>query len=437
MYLNSMNISKSVTKLFLLLNVYFLWLEMGLGQLLTTISLNRVFFAVVFFFFYVFMLFNMNRMDISIKVNPTNKHLLLVLTLYLITDFFTILYSEVPGFVLNNFTVVVFMFVLFLIMISIFNTERDLRLILITIGLASLSIAAFTLYKFFVVGNASSAALKRITMIRDYNIYSSQIIMGTILLLIQLMSKKINKLFALPLILAICLLSITAVIFTGSRRSLVYLIFACMTILFYYIVIMLKSKNVSTFKKLISIMVILTILVLIVLFTYNSLEWFSNEHGDFVMWRYKTLGSDEAYSDRLERWVLAFREYNKYNFAQLLIGKGAGYDHYLYYKVDYNPKQGMTYPHNMFISDLLNGGIMKISILILLCFLVLVQLFLFRKKKSGIFIGLSVCWMIIFINNLISGDGILYYKPFWIMLALNFITVNCSFNTASKGEVSL
>jgi hypothetical protein len=110
---------------------------------------------------------------------------------------------------------------------------------------------------------------------------------------------------------------------------------------------------------------------------------------------------------------------------EVRFGKGTGYDKYLYSRL-YSTES--DYPHNTFLSDMLNGGLLKLGIMTSMCWLIFKQVVVVGRKDRKTAAILIVAWLTIFSNNLITGSGIVFYMPFWIFLSLNYIAVHIANN---------
>jgi hypothetical protein len=51
------------------------------------------------------------------------------------------------------------------------------------------------------------------------------------------------------------------------------------------------------------------------------------------------------------------------------------------------------------------------------------QILEIRSKDRETALILVIAWVTIFLNNFISGDGIIFYKPFWLFASLNFLAL--------------
>ncbi len=154
--------------------------------------------------------------------------------------------------------------------------------------------------------------------------------------------------------------------------------------------------------------------------------------------RYETVSSGSMFTKRFAIWKIALNELKTYRSAELLAGRGGGYQIVLYddvgeeldpYYPDRDARRGTLSAHNMMLADLLDGGILKLSaeFVLLAALLMTLAPFLFRNPPMGLaygmILGLSV------VGSMVSNRyGLLYDRYFIIFAAL------CAARAAQSGE---
>ena len=144
------------------------------------------------------------------------------------------------------------------------------------------------------------------------------------------------------------------------------------------------------------------------------------------------------FTKRFAIWKIALNELKTYRSAELLAGRGGGYQIVLYddvgeeldpYYPDRDARRGTLSAHNMMLADLLDGGILKLSaeFVLLAALLMTLAPFLFRNPPMGLaygmILGLSV------VGSMVSNRyGLLYDRYFIIFAAL------CAARAAQSGE---
>lgn len=406
---------RQATKLLLLLVVYFIWLEMVTPQLIPGIKIHYTLLLVTLTFSFFGFLLDDGDKKFSIN-DHLNRRVIALLTAYLCVDLFGIMYSEMPDVVVQNYKGHAVMIALSVLIIVFFKSKKDMYALFLAIGLASVTIAAWSIFLY--LSSGSIVYSNRVSLFNDYNVFGTQIIIGTGILIIMLIKSRISKLITIPSVILVAAADITVILLTGSRRSLLLMIAVAFIISLYFIYDLIKTKRIIFVAAGLIVFAASSFYVLNT--ALDEFIKFDSHNGMSLTERYGTLKDADGYNSRLIRWKTAVDEFSNYNLPQILFGKGTGYDRYFYGHL-YSTES--DYPHNTFLSDMLNGGLLKLGIMTALCWLILKQLAAVGKKDKKTATILITAWLTIFTNNFITGSGIIFYMPFWVFLFLNCLAV--------------
>ncbi|KEI00523.1 O-antigen ligase family protein [Clostridium botulinum] len=428
-------------KTFLLLTLYFLWLEIAIPF---KISVFKVFLLISVVLFFVKLLFD-GRYMIRGKIRFSKVNLLLffILGLYIVIDLIGMIYSPVKTFAFTKYAVVIPMVVLILMFYFTIETKQDINNILLAMGLGSITIALYTLLAYFVFTGIKVSYYTQLSLIKDYNISSTLILMGAVITLIMIIQSKFQGKTKFILFTLVSIICSPVIYLSGSRRSLILIFAEGAAIVLYYLFASFRDRK--KFTKTIGLTIIMLIFTsLSVIGTQTLLKTQSQEikkdkilnpmHENDLSVKYESLQNGRALVRREYIWGLAFKDIKNSNFKQKLIGKGSSYDCYMYtyvYEKEMNSlysgkvgKLGDMHPHNGFLSDLLNGGIVKLIVSIGVWIAVLIQLIVLLSKDIDKLMLVLLSWGTIFSNMMMSGRyGYIYYKEFWMTLLITFIFI--------------
>ena len=130
----------------------------------------------------------------------------------------------------------------------------------------------------------------------------------------------------------------------------------------------------------------------------------------------ESIDSGEMSNKRKLIYTVALRELDTYSPTELLFGKGASYDMYLYdhttneallsaYKYDSGdrPASGWMSAHNFVLADLLNGGLLKLALSLALIGGILAVIIGILRRDSRCGLLLMLPFALVVCNNFISG----------------------------------
>ncbi len=253
-----------------------------------------------------------------------------------------------------------------------------------------------------------------ISIFRDYNMMVVSLLSSLFLFMIKRKSNVKNYIIFLIFIVIIIVLGV----YSGSRRSIIVYFPIAISVSFYFII----GFNFQKFIK--SFLVILCGLIIMITLVYsvdqdkmmNQLDnQYSALESRFNRGVGLITGDYDDTSSRTERWENAMIVYNNSTIVELFIGKGhrSYFNNELFIREDGSRDS----PHNFILSELIQGGIVKIFILGIFLFILIVD---YKRNKNHIDL-----WSKVYINSFlliwsatvfISGLGFLTSKQFFLYL---------------------
>lgn len=421
------------------------------------------------------------------NVLRASKWTALALSGYLVMGIVTLFYAQSPRYALSKYVVVVQMLFLGVCLLYYISTCQKgsgaaIRSIYLTIGLSTVFAAVWGILKFLLYRNTTDSV--SISPITDYNQYTTILLIGLICIGFYIIGSSrhaaVRYSFA-----AISFAIISATISASKSRRSYLLLFPILAFLFIYAIVFEVRrfmKNGKSKQQLISglcgvlfcaVCVYAASNFLTQIFVSPSAHTFesheiseaslSNE--PFSLTRLSDTSApkktDFTVQDRLNVsngigirsiiWNAALNELAQYDTSSLIFGKGASHHSDMYDNANlpameqlrlaygfsdrYTPPKNWMNPHNLFLQDLLNGGI----ILLLLQFSVILTcvgyiILLLRKNTvSGCALGLM--FSVLLVTLMLScGPGIIANKFFWLLITLLLAEV---FSTKATGLQTL
>lgn len=395
----------------------------------------------------------------KILIDRKTKTLLFLIFIFSIYTLFNVIngikYGMYSYLLLRLMKILKYIFLLINIIYYI-NKENNLKCsksnIIFVIGISNYFIVIWTLAKYF---SGNFLEITKITPCHDYNVFAIVLLFTTTVMLHWLANYYNGKLKSLFIVMTI-IISGTVIFASASRRGVV-LFLLCSFIYFIYGCIYIFHNRK---KKLIKSVAILLVICSISVVGINTLfygfnryvEWYpqrqieklekkqveyKNEDiagfGETrITKRYETINIDEGITSRRDIWEIAINEIKNLNVRELIFGAGAGYQKQIYkFKENMDilnvDDTNVLNPHNIFLSDILEGGIVKailfIGIVIYILYIII------RRGKENIFESLLLfsLGMIIAGFVLLSSHGsILNEDLFWyyVMLIIPINKVN-------------
>jgi len=308
-----------------------------------------------------------------------------------------------------------------------FSVEKRMLLFFLT-GLLSLLIMSYFSTTAFISGVPVSVLAEQkgrfsLSLFHDYNVFTYSLLLGILLIFIYAKNNysnvSVQKLFFyVALIVGVMILGVTS----GSRRTImIYCPVAVITPFF-----LLGLRSLGRFVK--SIVFSATIFILL---TISALYWINPEavtdttlerlgsrgYVDIVKRINRGLGFITGYYDdtaRIIRWERAWHLAGEYSLGELLIGRGT---RSYFAEPDFiRPDGSRDSPHNFLLSALLEGGVLKLFVLVLFVTVWLYHLLLICRDSSfwlaNFLIVSNILWII---SALISGSEFFYSKQFLLI----------------------
>jgi hypothetical protein len=158
-----------------------------------------------------------------------------------------------------------------------------------------------------------------------------------------------------------------------------------------------------------------------------------------------TITDKSMFGKRTLIYSVAFNEIKQFRFTDWIFGRGAAYDLYMYdtttdkalleaYSIDENnPRtKGWMSAHNFALADLLNGGLIKLTLGLTLVGTIIATIIRTIAKRKRVGILLVIPFALVFVNNFISGAyGMLNDIFFNVMLIML-----CGINFVNQKEIA-
>lgn len=395
--------------------------------------------------------------------------LFILLALYICFGVVTLFYAKDFSFALLKYITVLQMIVFgFYSLYYVFfddDSQRSLRhfkQVTLNLGLTSLFIALFAFAGYFT--ETYTAFYQRISTIIDYNQYSTILLVGMVCLEIWLIRSNLKFFVKYGSIVLSSFILSSASFASGSRRSAVLL---CVigVVLFVYAIfhetkVFLRDKN----KLNMFLAVVLSLVALIgsasfSKYTQNTVGIIGQDRynkvieyiqslpegsiGDGETENLLYLGTQNEISETIEGifngngmagreaiWELAFDRIEEFDTKGLLFGGGASYSWDIYddwESEDMSVLKDRYYkfvgfdnwmnPHNLFLQDMLDGGIILLLLQVLLVGCILIYIFKGFATSANNSAVLLLMSLIIFVTLFLScGKGMITHKYFWLIL---------------------
>lgn len=411
-----------------------------------------------------------------IQTLAVSKWMVLVLCAYLLMGIVTLFYAQSVMYAVTKYIVVVQMLFFGVCAFVYASMKRKvggyiLREIYANIGISAIIIAVLGYFGFFT--GTKTVYLDRISPIPDYNQYTTILLIGLVCGIFWLLNLKIRKSFRYLVIGALCCILVPAIYIAGSRRSYL-LMLVIISLLAGYLVISEIYEYVSKKegRQFAVGLVCLLLCAVCVVLSMNLLssavkntadkrmqqimgtdtemvgptvgdrfeETFPNViiSGTDLSETYQTIASGTALAKRELIWGAALDKITTSDPLRLMVGYGASYSADLYDDVT-NPKVQQVHSaygynennkarehwmntHNLFLQDILEGGIVLLVIQLAVVALAAVYTIklLLRDPLHGVTLG--ILYGILFVTLFLSSDrGMISNKFFWLLMTLQIL----------------
>ncbi|WP_142412977.1 O-antigen ligase family protein [Hathewaya massiliensis] len=434
----------------ILITVFFTWMDLVFNF---SIPVHQILLVVSLLLSIIY--FIQNR-EVAVKKifsnSRLNKLIFILINIYILVDIINIAYSPVKKYALIKYVVIGQMYILALIMYLFIDNGRDLNKVFVVLGIGSIMISVCSILAYFGLINLIVPFYGRIALIKDYNLAATAILTGTFALSIVII-KNIESLRKRIILFTLTSFLTVPIIYNGgSRRGVILLLISSLVVIAYYFWKLYMEENLN-FKSVLPIIISISVVLGVSLGLNNVVTNLYKDGANLpenvqkyedireeaepynVNNTYKTIYKGSALNSRKVIWNLAFTEIKTFKLKDYLIGRGSGYSSYMYvdkyssnieklYGNNKKPKLGGSHPHNLFLVDLIDGGIIRLVIELCIWIIILIQLIITFKINKGLFTIEFLAWMCIVSNCLISGRyGFIYFKEFWIFAIINMIVL--------------
>lgn len=437
-------------------------LNMHIGRFISPYKISFILLCILYLYTLI-RYWNFEKYNITtslVKLIKNYKLTIIFISLYFVFDILSLFWTADIRFSLSKYITIIPMLVLFLYSVLYFfkpyvtekmRFERT-RIICLVMGLMALSMAMATWIIYFIYNR--TYYILRMSLSPDYNQYILSILIGYVCGVFYIFTiKKTN--YSIASFFAYSLVILPLFQISGSRRTM--LIYIPLFIIF-TLYLLFKLYRLKMNKKIL-MSILITILILILNFSiikgyeihagkvYERLYQEALDSGlepvsaaknrqegiiqDFrlekdLKFKSDTIKSGEALSIRNTLWKIAIDEIKSFNIRELLIGKGASHQKDLYRTEkalnilfpDEVPDgiSGFKHPHSMVFVELLNGGIIKLSICLGIIISILVSSINLIKKKyfAGLLLVLIYGAILLYSQLIDSIYGIPENRLTWI-----------------------
>ena len=388
------------------------------------------------------------------------KILFSILLVYVIYEFINIIYGMKYGqyeHIIHKVLIIakcLFLLVNVIIFVnytSIAITDKK-RSIFFSIGITSYIITIFSIIKYF---TGHFINLTHSTPYKDYNVFACTLLFSTVVMVFYIF-KYYEKKKKILLLLSTIVINFAVIYCSGSRRGVVLIYVTGIVFFIYYLFV--DNEYPFNIKKIVSGMLLVTICSSLVYIEYLSFSKYVEVYpvmqieeaikegeeknidvnvdeidlagsGETrIEQRYGTINIKEGFNSRETIWQIAFNEIKSLPLKQLLFGKGSGYNIALYQKNEnmklLNIEEGTNCdPHNIILNDILEGGIIKIVILLLLILDVLFIIWRqFKNNNKNEVIMIFTLGVLLISDVMLSARwGMLGKDSFWLLLCIIYL----------------
>ncbi len=369
----------------------------------------------------------------------------LLMLAYLLWDVAGLWYSPNPSFAAKKYLVILPMLLFLIPTFYYIRSETRLNKLYMTLAFSGISVGLFSLSNYFVYEFIPLPYIRRLSFLADYNRYAQCLFIPFALGCFGIANTRFKNRHTRTALLFACAAYYALIItLSGSRRTYLAL-FPAIGILLLYRAFLVARYSVSektAFRRLAAGAVLCVLCAAGVYLGQLGFERYSDikyrselENGGNVGQEntveevIDTISSGGLFDKRLVIWRVAVNEALNYELKDILIGRGSGYDVYLYDITDdktlaklysgFNnkPKNWMS-PHNFLLADLLSGGVIRVTISLALVLALISLLFRLFVRRPGRALPLMLAMGFVYFYALISGHyGYAYDKYFYILLA--------------------
>ncbi len=363
---------------------------------------------------------------------------------YIIWDAVGLLYSPDVEYSARKYYVVLPMLLFIIPTLCYAIDEAHLNRLYLTLVWSGAAVLLFSLSNYFVFEFIPLPYIRRLSTIADYNRYAENLFIALALMGYGIIGTNRRSHRRSLMLFAGLVLFAAAITVSGSRRTYLLMFPAVILLLLYraFYIARYSDTERTAFARLCFGCGLCALGAAAVFLLQAGFERYSdikyeqlvdsggvvNEENsvDAVI---DSISGGGMFEKRAVIWRVAADTALDYDFQDILVGRGSGYDSYLYdhtsdealatlYKsVEQKPKNWMN-PHNFVIADFLNGGLIGILLSLGLAASLFASLWAIFARRPGRALGSLTVAAFVYFGAFISGRyGFVNDKFFYIVLA--------------------
>ncbi len=363
---------------------------------------------------------------------------------YLVWDAVGLLYSPDVEYAARKYYVVLPMLLFLVPTLCYARDELHLNRLYLTLGWSGAAVLLFSVANYFIYELVALPYIRRLSTIADYNRYAENLFVALALMGYGILGTNRRSRRRLLLLFSVLVLFAAAITVSGSRRTYL-LMFPAVTLLLlfraFYIARYSDTER-TAFARLCFGCGLCALGAAAVFLLQAGFERYSDvkyeqlvEDGGVVSEENSvdavidSISGGGMFEKRAVIWKVAADTALDYDFQDILVGRGSGYDSYLYdhtsdkalatlyQSVEPKPKNWMN-PHNFVLADYLNGGLVRILLSLGLCASIFASLWAVFTRRPGRALGPLTVAAFVYFGAFISGRyGFVNDKFFYIVLA--------------------
>lgn len=334
--------------------------------------------------------------------------LIITNVLYLFWDLATWLYSDQRDLLVQKYPIVVVSLIISAGVLIYADDIVRLERVKLIIGLSGVVLAGIAVFNFYFPYVYPVYYSMRLSLRTDYNMYATAVYIGGVTWISRAMNRRDVDIGHLLVQFVTYGIFVTVLVLTGSRRILIVLplwVAAFITLLIKQIQNFTHNTLKSAAIVLGGIAIACSLSLIMVDSIHTEMKNRQEQKGSYGS--AEGGGSATSYVDRIDStvqgnflgkrlvlWKIAFKEVTSLRGKEVVFGKGGGYSMVMYDQIgepidqiypDREKRMGALSPHNMVLSDIIDGGIIKMTLLLamLLSLLLNVMEFAGRYPVKG------------------------------------------------------
>ncbi len=406
------------------------------------------------------------------EVLKSSKYLCIALLGYVIYGIVTVFLGADLMFVVLRYVVVIqmvlFAFMTLYYLLPVGATKeveaQKMKSFLLNVSITAGIISVFALLGYYI--DFYTTYFQKISTIKDYNQYTSILLMGLICLSTLVIRSEMSFVKRYAILIPYATLISLCVYAAGSRRSDVLLLVVALIISVYAVICEAKRFGSKfNWKGAVSALCAMTICLSVAgVVSYFNFELVGNISEKRLAYALKLKAEGKATPELLEKismsgahvemdstlkglvdgsgmdsreaiWNIAIDEIKHSRTKEIILGHGASYSWELYddlsnpdvkelrvkyYKED-SDKLWMN-PHNLFLQDMLEGGAILFVLQLAILLFIAISFVRILKYRVSAFLPLLLANAVLYVTLLLSSArGMSAHKFFWVLIAFQIV----------------